>query len=602
MDLGTSYWNSLDHVAKRLNISGKDIGISHGIGDVSQGLKANIFAGASQIELGFMGMKKGSRSQPTGVTPETFGKDEREAMRQMAKVNEVELSTHASANVIGLAGYGEGGFRDELKEGALHEIKRAIDFAADVAEGGPVVVHTGEFPRDVASKYYDEEKKIGLRLYPEEKEKGIVQFVDKETGKIIALKRDTKVWAPKVDKYGEPIEKLEKGKPTGRYEYEPRKFDYYEEQAKKEDKDPAELFYKDYVNREIEQYRGEEKRWFDYAEDAKRKIQSFENFKKEIIERAGNKEYAAELVGNFLTRTQREAPSVEIIQEIKKDPIGFLDKQKEEINRSYDYAKDITLNYGKRREEIEESLKNIQPIEEYALDKTADTISNAAMHAYEIEKKKKLKKPLFVAPENIFQEQYGSHPEELKKIIVESREAMTKKLIEQKNMSERDAKREAEDHIKATFDIGHAHNWRKYFKGSDKQYNEWLQNQVKKLAEDGIIGHVHISDNFGYYDEHITPGEGTAPIKEFIAELNRKGKFKGQMVVEPGGQPEGKSFEALKGAWRTLKSPMYRIDSTGTAWTDIENSYFGRTTSPNYLVGDVAPSKDWSLWSETQLE
>lgn len=619
MDLGTkSYWHSLDRVSKDLEVSGKDFGISHGIGDVKQGLKANIFAGASQVELGFMGTGKGSRSQPTGVTPEVYGKTEREEIREMARVNEVELSTHAAANVMGFAGYSEQGFRDEIREKALHEVKRAVDFAADVAEGGPIVVHTGEFPRDVATKYYDEEKKIGLRLYPEEKETGIIQFVDEDTGRITALKRDTKVWLEKRDEHGNPIPEIshKTGKPTGQFEYEEvsfKRFEDMEEDLKNNPNHPdygkhaAQLFLEAYQRKDIEQYSGEERRFYASGKDSLQKAEQYEKQKQlyEKFKKVGDFEGVNEELWKMQKGEEmaRQGMPREAIESFKKDPSKFYEEIAEQYKDNYDYYKDASMGYGKRVREMQSSLEKLQPIEDYALKKTADSVSQAAMYAYEVEKKKKLKEPLFIAPENVFQEQYGGHPEELKEIIVNSRKAMAQKLMEQKRMSENEAKKVAKDHIKATFDIGHAHNWRKYFTGSDKEYHKWLQGQVKKLAEEGIIGHAHISDNFGYYDEHVIPGEGTAPIKEFIAELNRKGKFKGKMVVEPGGQPDpNRPFDVMKGMWRTAGSPMYRIDSTSQSWTDIENSYFGRTGSPTYLVGDIVPSKDWTLWSETALE
>ena len=43
-----------------------------------------------------MGGGKGSRSQPGGHTPESYGIRERQEMRELAKINEVEVSTHAS--------------------------------------------------------------------------------------------------------------------------------------------------------------------------------------------------------------------------------------------------------------------------------------------------------------------------------------------------------------------------------------------------------------------------------------------------------------------------------------------------------------------------
>ena len=123
-----------------------------GIGDPWTSIKTAVTAGASHVELGFMGMQKGSLSSPTSVTPEIIGKTKREDIRQFAKINNVTLSTHASANVMGFAGLREDRFDDNAAAQAVYEVKRAIDFAADTAEGGAVVVHTGEFPRPSANQ------------------------------------------------------------------------------------------------------------------------------------------------------------------------------------------------------------------------------------------------------------------------------------------------------------------------------------------------------------------------------------------------------------------------------------------------------------------
>jgi len=240
------------------------------------------------------------------------------------------------------------------------------------------------------------------------------------------------------------------------------------------------------------------------------------------------------------------------------------------------------------------------PVREYALKQTADTIARAAVKAYETEVQKGLKRPLFIAAENIFPEQYGAHPQELKNIVIKSREQMVERL-KAKNVSEDEAKKIAETHIKATIDIGHANMLRKYFSGDEKDFNKWVINEIDKLAKEGYIGHIHLSDNFGYEDEHITPGQGTAPIQEFVETLKKHG-FKGRMIIEPGGQPEGMAHTAVTGTWRLLHSPVYRLDGQHWTWTDIDQSYFGKTGSPSYLVGDIVPSKDWTLWSGTQLE
>src|SRR3989344_6078628 len=143
LDFDNEYWNATDkEMHNEFDIPGKNIGISHGVGDVAQGLKTDIFAGASRVELGFMVSGKGSRisNQPS---PESYDKTERQEMRDLARINNVEISTHVNPNMMGLAGFDprQGNFSEEAAEQSLQEIKRTIEFAADVSNGGPVVVH-----------------------------------------------------------------------------------------------------------------------------------------------------------------------------------------------------------------------------------------------------------------------------------------------------------------------------------------------------------------------------------------------------------------------------------------------------------------------------
>ena len=42
------------------------------------------------------------------------------------------------------------------KNYSLDELKRAIKFASDVGQGGPVVVHTGEFSRPIVDAAWNQ--------------------------------------------------------------------------------------------------------------------------------------------------------------------------------------------------------------------------------------------------------------------------------------------------------------------------------------------------------------------------------------------------------------------------------------------------------------
>ena len=213
---------------------------------------------------------------------------------------------------------------------------------------------------------------------------------------------------------------------------------------------------------------------------------------------------------------------------------------------------------------------------------------------------------MFVAPENIDPNMYGGHPQELKDLIIKSRAAFVNE--NKARFGEAKAKQLAEDHIKATFDVGHANVWRKFYEGdpnksieeNDKMFKKWVINQVKDLNKSNIIGHVHVSDNFGWDDEHVTPGFGKAPIKEFIDEMAKAGIK--DVIIEPAHQ----DYRALLGGWREFGSSIYGGEVAAPAstsrWSAVEHSYFGQTRRPYFIFGDYAPSGDFTLWSQVPLE
>ena len=230
------------------------------------------------------------------------------------------------------------------------------------------------------------------------------------------------------------------------------------------------------------------------------------------------------------------------------------------------------------------------------------------MRAWQETKDKNLEKPLFITMENIFPESYGGHPQELKKLVLESRKKMEEELIKKKGYSKSEAKRLAETHIKATLDVGHLNLWRKYFKGSDKDFDKWMLNQTEDLAKSKIIGNVHLADNFGYQDEHLAPGQGNTPIKEMVKILKKHG-YKGAYTVECGSSAttDASYFHGLMKTWEYLGSPVYSMGAARDGlpppqWQNVQHSYFGQTYPPSFVFGAYSPSNDWTMWSGVAME
>jgi len=151
-----------------------------------------IRSGAGKIELA-SGM--GGGQEPVGA--EAYGKDARQAIREIFKANEAEVvSVHSPVQVGNLSGYNpqERGFSDEHRKMGIEEVKKAIDFAGDV-NGGAVVVHTGEFQRDMSDQPWAKNPDGTYKFmnYQEEPGRAVLYMVDDRTGKLITEVRKSMI-------------------------------------------------------------------------------------------------------------------------------------------------------------------------------------------------------------------------------------------------------------------------------------------------------------------------------------------------------------------------------------------------------------------------
>ncbi len=229
VEFGTGYQMPMDreygHSTPHDNTT-NDVGV--GIGDLGQSLglgpvpnvhaiQAKLRPGIKKMEFVFTGAGKGSGQ---GQTPEMYGRKQRAALTEIAAANKVDFTTHATVGVYGLAGQNQqGNFSKESKNFSVQEIRRAIEFASDVGQGGPVVVHTGEFHRPLVDAEWnkqDPEWKDKFRMYEDEEGRTTYRVVDSRTGGVIQeAKKNQKVARPVWKRYNEEDEywKEKSGKP-----------------------------------------------------------------------------------------------------------------------------------------------------------------------------------------------------------------------------------------------------------------------------------------------------------------------------------------------------------------------------------------------------
>ncbi len=239
-------FSSSQQMTNDVGVTIGDLGMSLGLGPVPnvQAVQAKLRPGAKKLEFVFTGMGKG---QGQSQTPEMYGKKQREALAEIASANKVDFTTHSTVGVYGLAGMDQqGNFSKTHKDYSLQEVKRAIEFAADVAKGGPVVVHTGEFQRPLVDAEWntDEEDSYAgkFKMYEDEEKRAAWRVVDTRTGAVqVEARKNRKVSRPIWNYAGDEYLENEETKTVAHWDAQGRPID-----------DKGLLIYVDYFNKRLE--------------------------------------------------------------------------------------------------------------------------------------------------------------------------------------------------------------------------------------------------------------------------------------------------------------------------------------------------------------
>jgi sugar phosphate isomerase/epimerase len=573
-----------------------------------QELQAKIRQGVAKLEIAFSGAGK-SGFGGRGSTPEVLGRRERAEFRELAKLNNVSVSTHATFGKQGLSGLTQQGFSDEEAQKTLKEINKAIEFAATATQGGAVVFHAGEWQRPImdAGVKNPDDKDLSKRKFKEydtEYQKAPIYLADEKTGQIQALNREMKFYFPEEEKDEKTGMNFIKKDKNGQYIIKELEFDAAVTHIRHKHKDISDFSKK--TDAEVIMYGLREQSLREAEGQALRFSENIETSKK-ALQKLVEKRIMEEKIWDATPEPDRwrlmeQEP---LMRGIGGDYIPRKDllKQEEEALKQQLKGNQSTVASAlEQQKKILSEMNRFKPIEEVGIKKTADTLAKAGIKAMEEtnKNKKDLTEAIYIAPENLFPDFYGSQADEMIKIVEESRKDMTKKLT-LRGYSESDAKQKAETHIRATLDTGHLNEWRQHFKGNEKEFKKWYLDQVQKMVDKKILGHIHLTDNWGYDDEHLTPGQGNTPNKEVFAMLEKAG-FK-DFITEVG------SFNAntiLPDTLAEFGSPVYAVgrnmSGRNISVGRFRHGHFGYAAPSNYIVGAYAPSNDFRLWSEVPLE
>ncbi|MBI3026655.1 sugar phosphate isomerase/epimerase [Candidatus Woesearchaeota archaeon] len=692
----------------------KDIGMSVPMGISAAnvaGIYSKIRMGAGNIEIQFPGYRMGSRN---AQTPEMLGEDQRQAIRELSMANEVKFTTHASFQLMGMMGRDErGNFSIYNATQDMFELKRAIDFQADLG-GGSVVIHSGEFERPMTDMYMDDEtSRLNLARDPsgrlmfkqahtQEVDARFELLDDRTHAKIETVQKNRLVAHPvwnRAEKSGWGTDQDGKNRvwirgkehdSSGRIIYEGDYIDYQNRKIT-DPYDPLKgrvpkysqdknLF--DVRLKSFEDFKREAEEYNKYLEEKKkRKLSYYEKQypeeayvratleAQEGIARGWSLQFSAraqatiklinklEEAKKFYEQLESSVPKEEqwkllkqdeellrivgsvsgIVQPEMKMPSEIIKRAMFDVQRTLEYDRSTAASQEQQAVDTHETKEHIiTPIKR--LEKHGVRLyAEAAIHA--LRKTRDPNNPVVVAVEHIFPERFGGHLEELKWVISKSRERMVELLTQpeieygvslapgdvkegtkQSNpyymgVSKDEAQKLAERHIKGTLDTGHINLWRKYWQDdprmtreqNDDNFKKWVLSQVESLAKEGMVGNVHLADNYGYHDDHLAPGQGNSPIREIVSILKKYG-YEKAVTVEPGADASTdlSDFHGLMKTWRFFGSSVYGMGFRGVGvpqtWSDVQYSFFGQNKPPYYIFGGYAPSNDWTLWSAVPLE
>ena len=184
--------------------------------NILQNIEASIRRGTSKMQL----IWTTPSHSAIGGRPKAYGKEVREAIREVVEANEVEITgfempTSTNSNLSGFNPQ-NGQLSEEKRRMDLREIKDAIDFAAEVAGGGGIDIWSQEFNRTITDseyinkdknfKFYDysekdlefEESLKKGEEYSDHRMESIKYLYDKRTNQIVtAIRKSSKIHTPK---------------------------------------------------------------------------------------------------------------------------------------------------------------------------------------------------------------------------------------------------------------------------------------------------------------------------------------------------------------------------------------------------------------------
>ncbi len=570
-------------------------------------LTSRLNQGLKSVEIGTMNQR----------LMDQIPKEHFKEIKRLGELTGSEATLHAPIQDLDLAGFTQQGQDEFERQENIEKLKSVIDRAHLMDSSGniPITVHAGSFP---AQKW----KKTGIFEGGEveegqkhlEDQRSEMAIINQDSGQMQIVKYKEKeyidgrkvAWTPKYS--------MDNMNRTSWDEEQLRLMQWKKELSEVQDR------FKTKQSRMMELEDSNDKKLLNSKEKAelgelRQEAKNVSGYEREIHQNVRS------LTEDMYNRFKKYKPESDTIEEkrMEKDfskqmetvgdeqkKIDELRKKVEVLDKKYDGANESQKSkleeesndlrrelYKCSRDQTELVVRNFQNMpapntwvsaDDFAQEKVSDSVTEAAMHGF----KEYGEDAPIISMENVYPEFTLSRADSLKDTIDKSREKFAEELVKKEKLSKKKAEEVAEKLIGVTWDVGHIYMLRKH-----GYTDEDIKKEVRKIAKH--VKHIHLTDNFGFEDSHLPPGEGGVNIKEQLEEIEKslgKEEFEKRKAIVEAGEFVANFKEAPHlYALSDLNSPLY-AENNGPYWKDIWES------SGNYMggFGEMMPQKYFDLY------
>jgi endonuclease IV len=451
-----------------------------------------------------------------GNAADTIGKTEREAIANLAKTNDVDLSVHApwAINFSGIDPQSRA--KSEIYEHAVErEISTALEFADDISkkigrQNMPVIFHAS------SDQLSDPDKNLVYSVYDQKDEK-VLQIPKQEIE--LGIDKNTLSNPDEIKKLA-----LQKFR------------DIY-----------GESFYQ-------KVFENDDNKKLGFVSDDGKVILNPEGsleFQKKNISQQLNQERAS----LNISLRNLEYQETDLLARLSLAKARSDKKDFEKTQKDLENIQEMVKNLNQKYSELEIDEKNLAtrfvPYDKKAPELAAEGITKAAMFSYNHTQSK----PMILVENPMSPEMSLSDPRDTAEAVRIAREQFAKELHEKQHLSLKEAERVSSDLIGINLDVGHINVFKSYINPKTGQlYSDKDIVEMAKSAGD-YLKRYHLNDNMGNKDSHLPLGQGNAPIKEIYDAMMDKGLDVPAIMEVFGGLGglEGGTIQSLQ----YMGAPLY---------------------------------------------